>query len=314
MHLGSSTAGEVKNSPLVLISSPVGLYIFMSQRLYPTMKTVSRLLLLATFTFGPHLGFSQSTEEWAAGILKAIERRQAFPALADQAYNATERQAYQVQKAVVERLVDEGDEIVGHKAGLTSNSAQARFDAFEPVAGTLLKSHVKNTATFVSQRRYRGMVVEMEIGFELKLSIRSAPRDLEDLKSKVRQVYPIVELPNILFEPDDRIGVLDVIASNVAAATVIKGRPKPFENLDLAAVEATLTRDDEVVSEGVGSDALGDPWEALMWLVRNRLQEGYEVKRNDLLITGALGKVVRAERGRYVADFGELGRVTFTTR
>ena len=59
---------------------------------------------------------------------------------------------------------------------------------------------------------------------------------------------------------------------------------------------------------------MGDQWEALMWLVRQRLQQGFEVKRDDLLITGALGKVVEAERGRYVADFGKLGRVTFSMR
>ena len=51
-----------------------------------------------------------------------------------------------------------------------------------------------------------------------------------------------------------------------------------------------------------------------MWLVQQRLQQGFEVKRNDLLITGALGQVIEAEAGRYVADFGALGRVTFTMR
>ena len=59
---------------------------------------------------------------------------------------------------------------------------------------------------------------------------------------------------------------------------------------------------------------MGDQWEALLWLVEQRLRDGYEVKRNDLLITGALGKVIPAEAGRYVADFGKLGRVTFSLR
>lgn len=275
----------------------------------------SRLLPLFLFLSASAVfSLAQSTEEWAAEILKAIDRRQPFPALSSQSRSATERQAYQVQKEVINGLVEAGDEVAGHKAGMTSEDSQVRFGAFEPVAGTLLASHLKNTATFVSQRQFKGMLVEMEIGYELKLSIRSEPRDVEDLKSKIRSVIPIVELPNAHFSPADDLSVIDVIASNVAAATVIRGRPKDLEDIDPNEVEASLSRDGEVVSQGKGTDALGDQWEALLWLVRNRLREGHEVKRGDLLITGALGTVIPAERGRYVADFGKLGRVTFTTR
>lgn len=277
------------------------------------MKTL-RPPLLALLLVTPTLAFAQSSEEWSAAILKSLQRRQPIPALGAESYNATERQAYEVQKLVVENLIAGGDVAVGHKAGLTSEAAQAKFDVYEPVAGSLLKSHMKNTGTFVSRRQFRGMMIEMEIGFELKLSIRSEPRDVEELKSKVRQIMPVVELPNVHFDPTDKVSGMDVIASNVAAATVIKGRAKPLGTIDLNEVEAILTLNKEEVAAGVGSDALGDQWEALLWLVRQRLRDGYEVKRNDILITGALGEVVPAESGRYVADFGKLGRVTFSLR
>ncbi len=275
---------------------------------------LSQFLTLLLVGFTPAFASAQSSEEWSASILKALERKQPIPAVGNQSYNATERQAYEVQKMVVSKLADAGNPIIGHKAGLTNEAAQAKFDLFEPVAGTLLKSHVKNTATFVSRRQFKKMVVEMEIGFELKLSIRSEPRNVEELKAKVRQIVPIVELPNVYFTPDDDLSGMDIIASNVATATVIKGRPKPLSSIDVNEIESKLTLNNEVVATGLGSDAMGDQWEALLWLVRNRLQEGFEVKRNDLLITGAMGQVVAAESGRYVADFGKLGRVTFTLR
>lgn len=266
------------------------------------------------FAVAPLSIFAQSTEEWTDAIIKAQDRRQAIPALAGQSYGASERQGYAVQKELIERRVAAGDSIVGHKAGLTSEAAQARFDVFEPVAGSLLKSHVKNTATFVSLRQLKNPVVEMEIGFELKLSIRNAPRDVEELKGYVRQVVPVIEIANPHFDPPDKISGADIIASNVAAAVVIKGRPKPLDAVDLAELEVSLSRNNEEISLGTGSDAMGDPWEALLWLVRQRLREGIEVKRNDLLITGALGEVVPGEAGRYTGDFGRLGRVTFSMR
>jgi 2-keto-4-pentenoate hydratase len=276
-------------------------------------QTFLGLALVASLLV-PTNAIGQNTEEWADAILKAKDRRQPFPALAGQAFGATERQAYAVQRAVIDRMVSAGDSIVGHKAGLTTEAAQAKFDVFEPVAGSLLKSQVKNTATFVSLRQMKGAVVEMEIGFELKLSIRSAPRDVEELKGYVRQIVPVVEIPNLDFDPPERVMGADIIASNVAAAVVVKGRPKPMDLVDLTALQVSLSRNNEEISIGDGADAMGDPWEALLWLVQQRLREGYEVKRNDLLITGALGEVVPAEAGRYVANFGRLGRVTFSMR
>jgi 2-keto-4-pentenoate hydratase len=265
------------------------------------------------------LGFSVNlhaitAEEWADQILKAQSRGQPMPVFGAKERDATEYLAYQVQKTVVDKQVAEGDKVIGHKAGVTSQAAQDKLGLIEPVAGELLASHKKNTATFVSMRKFKGMVVEMEIGFELKLSIRSAPESIEDLKAAVRQVVPVVELPNLYFESGSRLTGADIIASNVAASTVIVGRGKSLDRLDLNAIEVELERNDEVVATGKGTDAMGDQWKALMWLVQQRLQQGFEVKRNDLLITGALGQVIEAEAGRYVADFGALGRVTFTMR
>ena len=280
------------------------------------MKTLSKL-----FTLGFALSLLAGTnlnaitpDEWADEIVKAKTRKQAMPTFGATERNATEYMAYQVQKAVVEKLVKAGDKIIGHKAGLTSRAAQDKFGVIEPVAGELLASHKKNTAAFISMRQFKGMVVEMEIGFELKLSIREVPASIEELKAKVRQVVPVVELPNVHFEDGARITGADIIASNVAASTVVVGRGKSLDRLDVNEIEVELKRDDEVVASGKGTDTMGDQWKALMWLVEQRLSQGFEVKRNDLLITGALGKVIEAERGRYVADFGDLGRVTFSMR
>ncbi len=273
-----------------------------------------RLLALAVLSFVPAvISPAQSASEWADEIVKALERRQPIPAIGVTSRNGIESTGYMVQRELVKKLVAAGDEVVGHKAGATSTAAQMKFGLLEPVAGELFKSQLKDTATFVSLREAKGMVVEMEIGYELKLTIRSEPANIEELKSYVREVRPIVELPNIHFT-EENVSAADLIASNVGAHTVILGRPKPLELVDLNKVEATLEKNGEQIAQGKGSDAMGDQWEALLWLVRQRLREGYEINRNDLLITGALGKVVPAEAGRYVADFGRLGRVTFSMR
>lgn len=256
---------------------------------------------------------AQDAGAWADEIIKAQDRHQPIPAIGVTSRNASERMGYRVQQQLVRKRVAAGDEVVGHKAGATSTAAQVKFGLLEPVGGELLASQLKNTATFVSMREAKGMVLEMEIGFELKLTIRSEPANVEELKTYVREVRPVVELPNIHFT-EQNLTAADLIASNVAAHTVVVGRPKPVDQFDLDALEVTLERNGEEIAAGLGSDAMGGQWEALLWLVRNRLREGYAVNRNDLLITGSLGQVVVAKAGRYVADFGRLGRVTFSMR
>lgn len=270
--------------------------------------------LAAVLAVLPLRSAANGIEAWADEISKARSRLQPLPAIGARSSDATENTGYRVQRVLIDRAVAAGDVVIGHKAGLMTEEAQARFGLLEPVAGTLLKSHLKPNATFVGLRQNRGVMIELELGFELKLSIRQEPADIEELKSAVRQVVPVVELPALAFAAGARPSGADVIAANVGAATVIVGQGQAVERLDPNAVRVRLERDGSELTTGRGSDVMDDQWRALLWLVRQRLREGYEVKRNDLLITGAMGTVVEGAAGRYVADFGSLGRITFVMR
>lgn len=267
-------------------------------------------LVFASLAVAAH---ADEVTDWATAIVKARSLHRPLPAHAFASAMATERMAYRVQQLVVEQE-SEGARLIGHKAGLTSVAAQTRFGLLDPVAGTLISTQQLNNGAYVGLSNYPGMVIEVELGYILKLSFRRPPETVDEVREAVREIVPVIELPDLNFEPAGKMSGLDIIASNVAATKVIVGRGKPFINIDPNAIRTSLTRGGEVVAEGVGSDALDDQWQALFWLIRNRLQMGYEVKRNDLLITGALGTVVPAEPGTYRADFGELGRLTFSMR
>ena len=59
---------------------------------------------------------------------------------------------------------------------------------------------------------------------------------------------------------------------------------------------------------------MGNQMLALQWLINRTIESGYNIKKGDLLITGALGKMIAAEKGNYDADFGELGHLAFSIR
>ena len=274
-------------------------------------RTLGWLALLSALLAVPVS--ADEVEDWAKSIVRARSLHKALPAHSHQSRMATEGMAYDVQKLVVKEQ-SKGARVIGHKAGLTSAATQGRFGLLEPAAGVLLSTHQLNSGAYVGLRRYPGMVIEMELGFVFKITMRERPETVDEVKAAVREIVPVVELPDVYFEPRDKLSGLDIIASNVAATKVIIGRGKPAVGRDPNAIATQLFRGTALVTEGVGSDAMGDQWQALLWLVQQRIDTGYEIKRNDLLITGALGEVIPAEAGAYKVEFGDLGTLRFSMR
>jgi 2-keto-4-pentenoate hydratase len=107
-----------------------------------------------------------------------------------------------------------------------------------------------------------------------------------------------------------KVTATDIIASNVGAYRYIVGEPVPIVS-DLAHLRVVLRRDGEVIAEGSGADALGDPRLSAEWMMKKAHEIGYAPAAGWVLLTGALGRVVDAVPGAYEADYGELGKIAF---
>ena len=87
-----------------------------------------------------------------------------------------------------------------------------------------------------------------------------------------------------------------------------------FKDLDLNNTSTTLTLNGETVLQGKGADALGDQWKAALWLINTIVEQGYKIEPGHVLITGALPKATRGKPGKYVADYGKLGQISFEVK
>ena len=137
---------------------------------------------------------------------------------------------------------------------------------------------------------------------------------LAQLKAAVREVMPAIELPDLGFADMKALKGVDIIAANVSSRKFILGEPVPVNTADLNALGVVLYRGEETVNRGQGSDALGDQWQALLWLANTMIGQGYVLEPGQVLITGALGKMVPGTAGRYRAAYGGLGTVFFEIR
>lgn len=271
------------------------------------------LALILALAGGPAAALEADYDRLAGTLLDAWRARQPFPLVSAAAPGIDLQTAYRVQKVYVQqRLLD--DRIAGFKAGLTAAAAQRRFGVSVPVAGVLFASGRLLRDSVVERSGYAQLLVETEIGFVVSRPIRTPLGSVAELKEHIQSVLPAIELAEGAFADMQALTGPDIAAADVGAARFIAGTPLLLDDRDLNAVTVTLYRDGEVVYEGRGGDVLGDQWRAALWLVNTVLELGWIVDTGHILITGAMGRIVPGQPGRYRADFGALGEIRFEVR
>jgi 2-keto-4-pentenoate hydratase len=220
----------------------------------------------------------------------------------------TIERAYAVQTRLVRRELKNAAPI-GFKAGLTSEAARERFNAASAIAGVLLRP-THSTPEHLSLSVFKGLYIETEVAMRIGNPIRNPLTSVAELRSHIDGIAAAIELPNLDYERPDRLNALDIIASNVAAAHFVTSPFAPPEQRDPNQLTATLDCNGERLSTGQARDAMGDQWQAAFWLVNTMVEQGWELERGQVLLTGALGKMVRAPEGECIAHFDGWGTLS----
>ncbi len=220
-------------------------------------------------------------------------------------------EAYTIQKHYVSKWRKK-EAISGFKAGLTSVSMQQKFGVAEPVSGVLFASGQRNPSAQIHIEEYQQLMIEMEIGFVMKEALTQPVPDKVSLRDRVNFVVPVIELPDLGFQDVKMLTAKSIIAANVGSRQYIVGAHHATNIMDSNGIHAMLYCDGERVGEGESTDAMGDPWDALLWLVNTVIAQGYTIVQGQVLITGAMGPMLPGKTGVYTADYGPLGTLSFT--
>ena len=107
------------------------------------------------------------------------------------------------------------------------------------------------------------------------------------------------------------VTITDMIAANVGSTIFIPGQPMDPENINLNSLTLVSKRDGEVINRWEGLKGGYDQWEDALWLANNLIKHGWILEPGQILISGARGSAVPGKPGKYHADFGELGSISF---
>jgi 2-keto-4-pentenoate hydratase len=220
--------------------------------------------------------------------------------------------AYQFQSQVVEGLKGRWGEVIGYKGGLTSPQAQKRFGLSSPVYGVRFAAGVHKSGSVINRADFIRPFLETEIGFIMKKTITKPVANTKALKKMIAGVCPVFELPDLAFADMKNITAADIIGTNVGARMIVKGKVKPLSALSKVADPIVVKHNNQVYVDGKPTDAMGSQMEALKWVINEVVKNGGSVKKGNLIITGALGGMKPMKPGKYVANYGGLGTLSFT--
>ncbi|VEF46801.1 2-keto-4-pentenoate hydratase [Bacillus freudenreichii] len=251
--------------------------------------------------------------DYAKELLNAEETRKEVSPLTERDPSLTVEDAYQIQLETVKLKTEQGKRVIGKKVGLTSVAMQKMLNVDEPDYGHLFDDMMIENNSTIDTTDMIAPKVEAEIGFMLSEDLVGPNVTYLDVLMATKYVVPTLEIIDSRIE-GWRIKLIDTVADNGSSAKVVLGdRQTNLENTDLRTAGMALYKNEELIATGSGAAALGHPAEAIAWLANKLHEFGITLKKDELILPGALSAAMAVAAGDYVkADFGSLGSVSVT--
>lgn len=222
-------------------------------------------------------------------------------------------QAYEIQAQVVALEVEKRGGQVGYKVAMTGEAAQKKFGVSEPTYGVLMKDMMLEPGVSLKTSDFKKLLIEVEIALIIGRDITGPLADLDEARAAVEAAAPAIELPEMRMADPASAKAVDVVADMANACRVILGPKADLKDLaDINQVKIKLLKDGQLVNEGQATDSSGDQFKTLMWLAEAVTSRGGQIKKGQVIITGAMGQLLPGEPGQYQAEYGSFGQIDFT--
>jgi 2-oxo-3-hexenedioate decarboxylase len=253
-----------------------------------------------------------TTDAAIAELFAASKERREIEPLTDSWPTLDERTAYQIQKRLVAKHVeDEGTRVVGIKLGLTSKAKQQQMKVDEPIYGMLLGSRMIGDGDALTISSLIHPKAEPEIALVTARELKGPGVTAAQARAAIGSVLVAMEIIDSRYK-NFRFTLTDVVADNTSAARYVTSPYfVPAAGLDLRTLGVVFEKNGEVVTTAAGAAILGDPAEGLAWLANKLAEHGESLPSGTFVGAGALTDAIAIAPGDVVrVTIAQLGSLT----
>ncbi|MCA3286413.1 MAG: fumarylacetoacetate hydrolase [Roseomonas sp.] len=220
-----------------------------------------------------------------------------------------------VQEKLVAIFAQSFGDIVGFKLGLTNPAIQQRFGIDHPIRGAIFHATLRASSGAEIEARFAAVPV-LEADMLMRIGMGGVEAALNDHAALIRhidQVIPFIELPDLVYAPEHRPILGDLLAVNVGARLGVVGKPiavTPSADFiaALGRMSISLHQDGREVSRAPGAAVLGHPLNALAWIARDLARDGRPLRAGDVVSLGSFSPPQPVVAGQaWVARYEGLG-------
>ena len=269
-----------------------------------TLRRIA-ILLIALLWANAWPSAEPTNTKFAKRLANAHLAGSALPQLSAAKPGATLADEYDVQKLFIGKLTKKHKGIAGFKGAVAGEGGQKALKLEGPLSAVLFRDGWLEAGGRLNIRlgKFPGTKIETEVGFIIGEAI-------------TKPIVPVIELPAGSLKTPRPLSAVDLAAANVMSAKYIVGRRNPPAkvNPDKATIRLAkrLAKGDTEKNKTTGAAAHRGQWWNLLHQVNHALGQGHTIQPGQLILTGALGKIIPAEPGDWAADFGELGTIQFS--
>jgi 2-keto-4-pentenoate hydratase len=253
----------------------------------------------------------EATQRAAALLWQTRLEERRIDVLPPEIRPASLAEGYAIQEAMLDLAQQPA---IGWKIAATSAAGQKHIGVTEPLAGRLFRDFVLGDGARRPIARNHMRVAEAEFAFKMAhdLPPRGREYDMREVCDAVAAMHLAIEVPDARYEVFDTIGAPSICADCAFHAWFVLGPSVPdWRGVDLAQQPVRAWKQDAVVAEGSGANALGDPRIALTWLANHLNSRGLALKAGEIITTGTCVKPVDIGAGdTVVADYFALGKMS----
>jgi 2-keto-4-pentenoate hydratase len=240
----------------------------------------------------------QSTKEWAPPAA-ALQKTLTFA------------NAYQVQLGVLARWQAAGEKLAGWKIGASAEGARKALGLEAPISGYLLASRHFSSGHSINHAALRRPIIESELCFTIGKRLAGPNVTGIQVRDAVSAVAPAFEVVDMRLDmrADMPLGIADDVAQwGYVTGAALTPYPK---DLDLGQVQVEMKRNNTVVEQVVGKDAIDNQLDSIAWLANHLAVYGLALEEGQRIMSGSFTKPTPIAQGdRWESSFSGVGTVT----